>query len=463
MRHALTSGATVSAALRGAVIGAAIFNILSCSDSVTGPPEGNGVNSGLSASEARSAVASVTVTLADTVVEVGQNTQATATLLDAYGRVVNRQVTWTSSDPSIATVSDSGVVTGVRVGSAVITASRGNRSGSATVTVVAGPGGTGSPPPVASVTITPSTATLTIGQIAVLTATLRDASGAVLTGRAITWASANSGIATVDGTGTVTAIAAGTTMISATSEGVSGTATVTAVTATPPPTGSPEPGSGDAILWQDNFDGASPLSQYAKRGVMQMIPGRSGQAVRFAYSASSYDNLIERGFAETTDIYFRYWYRLSLGADPTCGDRGGSGMKWFMAWRPDPQPRYTMGVGDLDGGPVSAQPNLGNEFTSHDNSSTQMPNPFLSNINNAIRFSTTNDGRWHEYTLHIVTGNGGYEQIWVDGVLLLDDSAYHYDHSATGISLVQFPGTVVTWFGGCDFTIDVDDFVIWHH
>jgi len=50
----------------------------------------------------------------------------------------------------------------------------------------------------------------------------------------------------------------------------------------------------------------------------------------------------------------------------------------------------------------------------------------------------------------------------VDGVLLLDDSAYHYDHSATGISLVQFPGLVVTWFSGCDFTIDVDDFVIWH-
>ena len=224
----------------------------------------------------------------------------------------------------------------------------------------------------------------------------------------------------------------------------------------------PEPTGSDVILWQDDFDGAAPLSQYATRGSIQLIGGRSGQAVRFAYSSSSYDNLLEKTFPITTDIYFRFWYRLSPGADPTCGERGDSGMKWFMAWRPDPGPRYTMGVGHLDGGPVSAQPNLGNEFTTHDNSSTQMPNPFLSNINKSLRFSTTNDGTWHEYTLHIVTGNGGYEQIWIDSVLVLDNSSYNYDHSSTGIELVQFPGTVVNWFSGCDFTIDVDDFVIWH-
>lgn len=228
----------------------------------------------------------------------------------------------------------------------------------------------------------------------------------------------------------------------------------------------PEPAAADVTLWHDDFDKSSLsalLADYSTRGVMQLVGGHSGQAVRFVYSSSSYDNLIEKVFPDATDVYFRYWYRLSQGADPTCGERGDSGMKWFMAWRPDPGPRYTMGVGHLDGGPVTAQPNMGNEFTTHDNSSTRMPNPFLSNVNKMLRLSTTNDGQWHKYTLHIVTGNGGYEQIWIDGVLVLDNSTYKYDHSSVGISMIQFPGTVVNWFAGCDFTIDVDDLDIWRH
>jgi len=62
----------------------------------------------------------------------------------------------------------------------------------------------------------------------------------------------------------------------------------------------------------------------------------------------------------------------------------------------------------------------------------------------------------------VVTGNGGYEHIWVYSLLVLDNSYYHYDHSSQGISLVQFPGTMVQWYSGCEFTVDVDDFVIWH-
>lgn len=52
-----------------------------------------------------------------------------------------------------------------------------------------------------------------------LTAVPRDANGASLTGRTITWASTNTSVATVSSTGLVTAIASGLTSISATSEG----------------------------------------------------------------------------------------------------------------------------------------------------------------------------------------------------------------------------------------------------
>jgi hypothetical protein len=228
---------------------------------------------------------------------------------------------------------------------------------------------------------------------------------------------------------------------------------------------SPEPGTSDVILWHDNFDKstvAELLAPYNIRGVMQLVPGRNGQAIRFVYSTASPDNLIEASFAPTTDIYFRYWYRSSPGADPTCQGQNESGFKWFMAWRGDGEPRYTMAVTNLDGVPYQGRPNAGREFTSHDNSSVNEPAQFLSNINHDIRFSTTNEGNWHKYTLHIKVGNGGYEQIWVDDVLLLDNSAYGYDHSSEGISLFQFPGTLVRWYTGCDFTLDIDDFVIWH-
>ena len=135
----------------------------------------------------------------------------------------------------------------------------------------------------------------------------------------------------------------------------------------------------------------------------------------------------------------------------------------FHAWRATTVVRYTMGIGNLSNGPTGRE-NLGTEFSSHDNTSTREPNPFLSNVNNSIRFNTTNDGQWHKYTLHVVTSLGdgtGYEQIWVDGALVLDNSAFRYDHDPAGIAMVQFPGALVQWFSGCDFTIDIDDFVAW--
>jgi hypothetical protein len=116
-----------------------------------------------------------------------------------------------------------------------------------------------------------------------------------------------------------------------------------------------------------------------------------------------------------------------------------------------------MGVGMLD-----YDHNAGLEFSTHDNSSARQPNPNLQNVAKAPRFGTTNDGQWHKYTLHVVTGNGGYEQIWVDEKLVLDNSAAGYDHSPVGISLIQFPGAVVNFSGCSNFTIDVDDLVIWH-
>jgi uncharacterized protein YjdB len=405
-------------------------------------------------------VASVAVALSSASIAVGQTTNATATLRDASGNTLTgRSITWSSSNTGVATVNSSGVATAVGAGSANIVATSEGQSGSAALTVTAPP-----PAPVASVTVSPASPRVQVGLTVQLSAVTRDANGNILTGRAITWSSGSPAVATVSGSGLVTTLVVGNANITATSGGVSGTAALT-VTAVPPAGVSPEPGTGDVILHRDDFNRGPALLDILEPYTENVqgkaaTDGHTGDGLRFMYRADYYGPKIEFDFPETTDIYFSYRYRLSPGADPTCGGEGESGFKWFMAWRRDALPRYTMGVGELRGGPAGFE-NTGLEFTTHDNSSDRQPNPFNQNIDKSRTFRTTADGAWHTYTLHIVTGTGGYEQIWIDGVLVLDNRSYNYDHDAGGIRLVQFPGTMVEWHAGCDFNVDVDDLVVW--
>jgi len=105
---------------------------------------------------------------------------------------------------------------------------------------------------VATVTIAPTSATVTVGGTQQLTATTRDASGNVLTGRTVTWTSSNTGVATVSTTGLVTAVAAGSATISATSEGRSGTAAITVQASTSCSTANP-PSDGQLLCTSLNY------------------------------------------------------------------------------------------------------------------------------------------------------------------------------------------------------------------
>ena len=161
-------------------------------------------------------VATVTVALAATPVVVGGTTTATAVLRGANGATLSgRAVVWSSSVPSVATVSAAGEVTAVATGTTVVTATSEGQSGSATLTVIV--------PPVATVTVA-GAATMAPGAVSGFTATLRDASGAALSNRAVTWTSSDPNVAAVSASGTVTAITPGTTTITASSEGKSGSA-----------------------------------------------------------------------------------------------------------------------------------------------------------------------------------------------------------------------------------------------
>ena len=166
-------------------------------------------------------VASVTVSPASVSVLQGQTVQLTATPRDASGNpLTGRVITWQSSNSAIASVNGSGLVSGVAAGGPVtITATSEGQSGTASITV--------SGVPVASVTVSPASASVPAGQTVQLSATLRDANGNILTGRSVTWASNNTSVATVTGTGLVTGKVAGSATITATSEGQNGTAAIT--------------------------------------------------------------------------------------------------------------------------------------------------------------------------------------------------------------------------------------------
>ena len=79
-----------------------------------------------------SAVASVTVTSPASIVHVGRDLQMTVVVRDAHGSAISGlPVSWSSTNDSIVTVSQSGLASGHREGTASIVATAGGKSGSA--------------------------------------------------------------------------------------------------------------------------------------------------------------------------------------------------------------------------------------------------------------------------------------------------------------------------------------------
>lgn len=160
-------------------------------------------------------VKSVTVSPALDTVQVGAGRQLTATVVDSLGRTVsNPTVSWTQSNNVSASVSSTGFVTGLATGGDTITATSGGVSGTNITLVI--------PVPVSGVTVTPNPSSVVINGTTALNATT------VPAGNAVTWSSANTGIATVDNNGNVTGVSIGGPIaISATSGSASGSSQLT--------------------------------------------------------------------------------------------------------------------------------------------------------------------------------------------------------------------------------------------
>jgi hypothetical protein len=235
-------------------------------------------------------VASVSVSPASSTLLIGATAQLSATTRDANNNTLTgRVVTWTSANAGVASVNSGGLVRAVSAGTTQITVSSEGKSAVATITVSAP-----APVPVATVTVSPTAPSLQVGATVQLSATMRDASNNVLTGRVVTWSTANAGIASIGSNGIAIAVGAGTIQVTATSEGKTGSATII-VTATPPP---PPPGSsnepsGMTLIDQRPFNS---LAEHASPHVPAWDTDNSLSIVQDATAPISPSNVIRVTF-----------------------------------------------------------------------------------------------------------------------------------------------------------------------
>jgi uncharacterized protein YjdB len=172
---------------------------------------------------------SITVTPVDTSLPTGETEQftATGTLSDESTEDLTSQATWASSDTTWATISNTGLATGVSPGPVTISATFDGITGSTSLTISAAV--------LQSIALAPANPSITAGGTEQFTATgsYSDNSTQDLTSQ-VTWASATTSVATISNAsgsqGLATGVKDGTSTISATFDGVTGS-TVLTVTA----------------------------------------------------------------------------------------------------------------------------------------------------------------------------------------------------------------------------------------
>lgn len=178
-------------------------------DIVATAQDGSGVSGKCAVTVAAADVAVTGVTIAPKTasLEVGQTQQLTPTVAPA--NATNKNVTYSSSKDSVATVNASGLVTAKSAGQATITVTTadGNKTDTSVITVTT--------PTVAvtGVTIAPKTASVAVGATQQLTPTVAPSNA---TNKAVTYSSNDDSKATVSASGLVTGVAEGEATITVT-------------------------------------------------------------------------------------------------------------------------------------------------------------------------------------------------------------------------------------------------------
>jgi len=345
---------------------------------------------------------------------IGQTGQFTAAVTDPSGAPLSGQkVSWSSSSNSIVTIDSTGMAKAMGAGSATITAACGGKSGTAAVTVTGG----STPGAPATITITPSSASLQVGGTQLFTASVKDAGGNVLTGETVSFSSSNLLVGTIGNlTGIVTALATGTTTITATDGSLHATATLTVAATQPPPSGgwANEPAgfttiadwgfdalnlNGWTTIWNDAGNGTIGLDANAPASAPNVfqIKYPAGFAGGSAPATMYYDHPASK------EVYTGFWWKPS-----SPWQNHSSNVNKILFWYTSssansidiqmygPAPYHLHVVTEFPSGSIRFQPNV-----------------------NATAVAL---GQWHKIEWYIkyattATSGDGVVKWWLDGVL----------------------------------------------
>ena len=170
-------------------------------------------------------VTNITLNQATATLSIGGTVQLTPTI--SPENASNQNVTWSSNNTSVATVNNSGIVTAISAGTAIITVTTQDGNHTARCTITVNPANV----PVTGVTL-PATSSVNIGGTITLMATVLPANAS---NQNVTWSSNSTSVATVNNSGVVIGVSEGTATITATTQDGGFTATSTVTVSLPLP------------------------------------------------------------------------------------------------------------------------------------------------------------------------------------------------------------------------------------
>lgn len=181
-------------------------------------------------------------------VEIDKYITLTASLTPSNAKT---ELTWTSDDTSIATVSSSGVVKGIKEGTTYIHVKTANgKTAKCELTVYANN-------KITEIEINPSNLSMVVGDTQQLTATITPSNA---TDKSVTWKSSNTTVATINTTGLVTAVSEGSATITCTANDGSGVKATCSISVTKKSYSVKDSGVEGNITWVLTTDGTLTLS-----------------------------------------------------------------------------------------------------------------------------------------------------------------------------------------------------------
>jgi hypothetical protein len=284
----------------------------------------------------------------------------------------------------------------------------------------------------------------------------------VLTGRVVTWSSANTSIATVNSSsGLVTAVAAGTVQINATSESKVGSATITVPAPAPPPpppSGSSNEPAGMTQIANRAFSSLQEGSWYTdtKLSIVQdaTAPKSPSGVLRAFYPAGFAGGTsagpAELQFSSVKTLYISYWAKYSSNWQ---GHNTGIN-KHCYAWVTE-NGGYTPFVMEAEGsgsGPLKPRPILQRMIKGD--------GPYEPNL---VPSATITRDKWFHIEVVIVGNSSGTADgtmdIYLDGVHVTSVSGLQWTTGATRWYIFQF---YPVW-GGIGDTVNNDMWFQWDH